>query len=102
MRVTRKSHEPSVTVIKLSQGRICRKIQSITRSWLYFNKRMALPSKKDTMLKASANVIHLGNMDVVNVGSSPIKRPRTAVEYREKLDAIAIDVKISAACLFTS
>jgi hypothetical protein len=44
---------------------------------------MALPSKKDTMLKASANVIHLGNMDVVDVGSSPIKRPRTAVEYRE-------------------
>lgn len=61
-----------------------------------------LPSKKDTMLKASATVIHLGNMDMVNDGSSPIRRPMTAVEYRENVDAMAIDVKISAACLFTS
>ena len=54
------------------------------------------------MLKASATVIHLGNMDMVNDGSSPIRRPMTAVEYRENVDAMAIDVKISAACLFTS
>ena len=54
------------------------------------------------MLKASATVIHLGNMDMVNDGSSPIRRPMTAVEYRENVDAMATDVKISAACLFTS
>jgi hypothetical protein len=54
------------------------------------------------MLKANATVIHLGNIDKVNVGSSPIRRPMTAVEYKEKVDARAIDVKISAACLFTS
>jgi len=63
---------------------------------------MFLPSKKDTMLKASATVIHLGNIDMVNDGSSPIRRPRIAVEYKENVDARAIDVKISAACLFTS
>lgn len=54
------------------------------------------------MLKASATVIHLGNIDTVNDGSSPIRRPRIAVEYKENVDAMAIDVKISAACLFTS
>lgn len=54
------------------------------------------------MLKASAKVIHLGNMDMVNDGSSPIRRPMMAVEYKENVDAMAIDVKISAACLFTS
>lgn len=54
------------------------------------------------MLRANATVIHLGKMEMVNVGSSPIRRPRMAVEYRENVDAMAIDVKISAACLFTS
>jgi len=54
------------------------------------------------MLKASATVIHLGNINMVNDGSSPIRRPRIAVEYKENVDARAIDVKISAACLFTS
>ena len=54
------------------------------------------------MLRANATVMHLGKIEMVNVGSSPIRRPRMAVEYRENVDAIAIDVKISAACLFTS
>jgi hypothetical protein len=54
------------------------------------------------MLNASATVIHLGSIDMVSVGSSPIRRPRMAVEYRENVEATAIDVKISAACLFTS
>jgi len=54
------------------------------------------------MLKANATVIHLGNIDMVNDGSSPIRRPMIAVEYKENVDARAIDVKISAACLFTS
>jgi len=61
-----------------------------------------LPSNKDTMLKASARVIHLGNMDMVNDGSSPTRRPMIAVEYRENVAPMATDVKISAACLFTS
>lgn len=60
------------------------------------------PSKKDTMLSANATVMHLGSIDMVSVGSSPISRPRMAVEYKEKVDAMAIEVKISAACLFTS
>jgi hypothetical protein len=54
------------------------------------------------MLKANATVMHLGKIEMVNVGSSPIRRPRIAVEYKENVDATAIDVKISAACLFTS
>jgi hypothetical protein len=54
------------------------------------------------MLNANATVMHLGKIEMVNVGSSPIRRPRTAVEYKENVDATAIDVKISAACLFTS
>ena len=54
------------------------------------------------MLKASARVIHLGNMDMVNDGSSPTRRPMIAVEYRENVAPMATDVKISAACLFTS
>jgi hypothetical protein len=39
-----------------------------------------LPSKKETMLKASATVMHLGKIEMVSVGSSPIRRPITAVE----------------------
>jgi len=54
------------------------------------------------MLKASARVIHLGNMDMVNDGSSPTRRPMIAVEYRENVAPMATDVKISGACLFTS
>lgn len=54
------------------------------------------------MLKASATVMHLGSMEMVSVGSSPTRRPRMAVEYKENVDAMAMDVKISAACLFTS
>jgi hypothetical protein len=54
------------------------------------------------MLRANATVMHLGNIDMVSEGSSPITRPRMAVEYNENVDAMAIDVKISAACLFTS
>jgi hypothetical protein len=80
-------HEPSVPLSKFTGGGWTAKI---------------LPSKKDTMLKASARVIHLGSIDMVNDGSSPIRRPMIAVEYRENVDAMAIDVKISVACLFTS
>lgn len=60
------------------------------------------PSKRETTLKANATVIHLGNIDMVNIGSSSTTRPRMAVEYNENVDATAIDVKISAACLLTS
>lgn len=54
------------------------------------------------MLKASATVMHLGKIDMVSVGSRPIKRPIMAVEQSEKVDAIITDEKISAACLLTS
>ena len=46
------------------------------------------------MLKANATVIHLGNIDMVNDGSSPIRRPRIAVEYKENVDARAIDATV--------
>jgi len=61
-----------------------------------------LPSKNDTMLRANATVIHLGKIDMVKVGSSPMTRPMIAVEYRENIVAIITDKKISGACLFTS
>lgn len=54
------------------------------------------------MLRANAIVIHLGKIDMVKVGSSLIRRPMIAVEYRENIVAIITDEKISAACLLTS
>lgn len=54
------------------------------------------------MLRASATVIHLGRIDTVKVGSSPTRRPISAVEYNENKVEMVTDVKISAACLLTS
>lgn len=54
------------------------------------------------MLKANATVIHLGKIDMVKVGSNPMRRPTIAVEYREKVVAIITEEKISAACRLTS
>lgn len=61
-----------------------------------------LPSKNDTMLSANATVMHRGRIEMVKVGSSPMKRPRMAVEYNEKIVEITTDENISAACLLTS
>lgn len=54
------------------------------------------------MLRANASVIHLGKINMVNLGSSPTKRPAIAVEYREKRVEMIADEKISGACLLTS
>jgi len=61
-----------------------------------------LPSNKDTMLRANATVIHLGRMDTVKDGSSWTRRPTKAVEYSENTVEMMTEVKISAACRFTS
>lgn len=61
-----------------------------------------VPSKRDTMLRANATVIHLGRMDMVRLGSNPIRRPTRAVEYKENMVEAITDVNISAACLLTS
>lgn len=54
------------------------------------------------MLRAKATVMHRGRIEIVKDRSSPTRRPTRAVEYRENTVATMIDVKISAACLFTS
>ena len=54
------------------------------------------------MLRANATVIHLGRMDTVKDGSKATRRPTRAVEYKENKVEIMTEVKISAACLFTS
>ena len=54
------------------------------------------------MLRASATVMHLGRIDTVKSCSNPRMRPIKAVEYKENIVEIMTDVKISAACLFTS
>ena len=54
------------------------------------------------MLRANATVIHLGRIETVKVGSKPTRRPIRAVEYNENNVDTMTDVKISAACLFTS
>lgn len=54
------------------------------------------------MLRANATVIHLGRIEIVKVGSSPARRPIRAVEYNENNVETMTEVKISAACLFTS
>lgn len=54
------------------------------------------------MLTANATVIHLGRMDTVNDCSRASRRPTMAVEYNENMVEIMTEVKISAACLFTS
>ena len=61
-----------------------------------------LPSKKLTMLRARATVMHRGKIDTVKERSSPTRRPARAVEYNEKIVPTMIEVKISAACLFIS
>jgi len=54
------------------------------------------------MLRANATVIHLGRMDTVKDGSNSTRRPTKAVEYSENTVEMMTEVKISAACLFTS
>jgi hypothetical protein len=54
------------------------------------------------ILRASATVIHLGTIAIVKEGSSPTRRPTTAVEYNENIDDTITAENISAACLFTS
>lgn len=54
------------------------------------------------MLRAKAIVMQRGKIDIVKDFSSPTRRPMRAVEYKEKSVEMMIDVKISAACLFTS
>lgn len=61
-----------------------------------------IPSNNDTMLRANATVMHLGRIETVKVGSKPTRRPASAVEYSENSVDRMTDVKISAACLFTS
>lgn len=61
-----------------------------------------IPSNNDTILSASATVIHLGRTEIVRDGSSPTSRPINAVEYNENKVEMITDVKISAACLLTS
>ena len=63
---------------------------------------VVVPSKNVTMLSAKATVIHLGRIETVKFGSSPMKRPIRAVEYKENIVEIITEVKISAACLLTS
>ena len=63
---------------------------------------MIIPSNNETILSASATVIHLGRTEIVKDGSSPTRRPINAVEYNENRVAMITDVKISAACLLTS
>lgn len=65
-------------------------------------KLATVPSKRETMLSANATVMHLGRIDMVKADSSPSNRPIKAVEYNEKIVETITDVKISAACLFTS
>ena len=60
------------------------------------------PSNKLAILRASATVIHLGTIAIVKDGSSPIRRPTIAVEYKENTDETITAENISAACLFTS
>jgi hypothetical protein len=54
------------------------------------------------MLRANATVIHLGRMEMVKDGSNWRRRPTRAVEYSENIVEMMTEVKISAACLFTS
>lgn len=61
-----------------------------------------VPSKRETMLRAKATVMHLGRIDIVKDDSNPRRRPTRAVEYNEKIVETITDVKISAACLLTS
>lgn len=62
----------------------------------------SLPSNRETMLRASATVMHRGRIDIVKFGSNPISLPMSAVEYSENSVDIMTEVKISAACLLTS
>lgn len=54
------------------------------------------------MLRANATVMQRGRIETVKDGSNPTKRPTRAVEYSENSVEMITDVKISAACLFTS
>lgn len=54
------------------------------------------------MLRANATVIHLGRMETIKDCSNPRRRPTRAVEYNENTVETMTEVKISAACLFTS
>ena len=60
------------------------------------------PSNKLAILRANATVIHLGTIAIVKAGSSPTRRPTTAVEYNENIDETITAENISEACLFTS